>query len=105
LVRDGTVIACAALHDHPKEKVMELACVAVHPDYQNQSMGEMLYKSIEALANNNGVKMLLVFTTQTEHWFIERGFVEMGVSSLPIEKQETYNYQRNSKILVKRINV
>ncbi len=105
LVRDGTVIACAALHDHPKEKVMELACVAVHPDYQNQSMGEMLYKSIEALANNNGAKMLLVFTTQAEHWFIEKGFLEMEVSSLPIEKQETYNYQRNSKILVKRINV
>ena len=68
-------------------------------------MGEMLYKSIEALANNNGAKMLLVFTTQAEHWFIEKGFVEMEVSSLPIEKQETYNYQRNSKILVKRINV
>ena len=105
LVRDGTVIACAALYDYPKEKVMELACVAVHPDYQNQSMGEMLYKSIEALANNKGAKMLLVFTTQTEHWFIERGFVETEISSLPIEKQETYNYQRNSKVLIKRINV
>ena len=68
-------------------------------------MGEMLYKSIEALANNNGAKMLLVFTTQTEHWFIEKGFVETEISSLPIEKQETYNYQRNSKVLIKRINV
>ena len=103
LVRDGTVIACAALHDYPKEKVMELACVAVHPDYQNQSMGEMLYKSIEALALHNGAKTLLALTTQAEHWFIERGFVETEISSLPLEKQEIYNYQRNSKALVKKL--
>ncbi len=105
LVRDGTVIACAALHDYPKEKVMELACVVVHPDYQNQSMGEMLYKTIEALALSNGTKTLLALTTQTEHWFIERGFVETEISSLPLEKQEIYNYQRNSKALVKQLNL
>ena len=104
LVRDGTVIACAALHDYPKEKLMELACVAVHPDYQNQSMGEMLYKTIETLALNKGAKTLLALTTQTEHWFIERGFVETEISSLPIERQEIYNYQRNSKALVKQLN-
>jgi len=104
LVRDGTVIACAALHAYPKEKVMELACVAVHPDYQNQSMGEMLYNFIEALALNNGAETLLALTTQTEHWFIERGFVETDISSLPLEKQEIYNYQRNSKALVKKLN-
>jgi len=105
LVRDGTVIACAALHDYPKEKVMEIACVAVHPDYRNQSMGEMLYKSIEGLALQNGAKTILALTTQTEHWFIERGFVETEVSALPIEKQEIYNYQRNSKALIKKLNV
>jgi amino-acid N-acetyltransferase len=104
LVRDGTVIACAALHAYPKEKVMELACVAVHPDYQNQSMGEMLYNFIEVLALNNGAETLLALTTQTEHWFIERGFVETDISSLPLEKQEIYNYQRNSKALVKKLN-
>jgi amino-acid N-acetyltransferase len=103
LVRDGTVIACAALHDYPKEKMMELACVAVHADYQNQSMGEMLYKFIESLAVEKGAKTLLALTTQTEHWFIERGFAEAEVSSLPVGKQEIYNYQRNSKALIKSL--
>ena len=103
LVRDGTVIACAALHDYPNEKLMELACVAVHPDYQNQSMGEMLYKSIEALALNNGAETLLALTTQTEHWFIERGFKESSFNDLPVTRQPFYNEQRNSKVLLKSL--
>lgn len=103
LVRDGTVIACAALHNYPQEKVMELACVAVHPEYRNQSMGEMLYNYIEALALELGAEKLLALTTQTEHWFIERGFVESEINALPIAKQEIYNYQRNSKALVKQL--
>ena len=103
LVRDGTVIACAALHDYPEDKVMELACLAVHPAYQNQAKGEMLYRFIETVALENGVTMLFVLTTQTEHWFIEKGFVETEVSDLPIQKQNIYNYQRNSKALVKNL--
>ena len=104
LVRDGTVIACAALHNFPNEKVMELACVAVHPDYQNQSMGEMLYDFIERVASENSISMLFVLTTQTEHWFLERGFTEADIDTLPVEKQDAYNYQRNSKALIKKIN-
>lgn len=103
LVRDGTVIACAALHNFVKEKVMELACVAVHPDYQNQSMGEMLYEFIERVALESGTEMLFVLTTQTEHWFLERGFIESDIDTLPVEKQDAYNYQRNSKALIKQL--
>jgi len=104
LVRDGTVIACAALHDYPEDNIMELACMSVHPDYQNKSKGDMLYRFIESVAADNGAKMLLVLTTQTEHWFMERGFTETDISTLPIQRQEIYNYQRNSKALVKTLN-
>lgn len=103
LVRDGTVIACAALHDYPEDKVMELACMAVHPDYQNQSKGDILYKFIESVAAENGAKILFALTTQTEHWFIERGYTETDINSLPVERQEIYNYQRNSKALIKKL--
>ncbi len=103
MVRDGAVIACAALHNYPDDNVMELACMAVHSDYQNQSMGETLYKFIETIAAENGAKILLVLTTQTEHWFIERGFTETDINTLPVEKQDIYNYQRNSIVLVKQL--
>ena len=103
LVRDGAVIACAALHDYPEDKVMELACMAVHRDYQNQGKGETLYKFIESVALENGAGTLFVLTTQTEHWFIERGFNETDIADLPVGRQDMYNYQRNSKALIKRL--
>jgi amino-acid N-acetyltransferase len=36
-------------------------------------------------------------------WFIERGFDEVGVDMLPPSRQATYNYERASKIYMKRI--
>jgi len=104
LARDGSVIACAALHDYKEDNVMELACMAVHPDYQKQGKGDMLFKYIETIALSFGVKMLFVLTTQTEHWFLERGFSETKIDSLPVKKQGIYNFQRNSKALIKELN-
>lgn len=40
--RDGVVIACAALNPYPEEKMAEMACVAVHPDYRDSSRGDIL---------------------------------------------------------------
>ncbi|MEO1926362.1 MAG: amino-acid N-acetyltransferase [Gammaproteobacteria bacterium] len=104
LVRDGSVIACAALHQYPDEKVAEIACMVVHPDYQKQEKGEVLYELIEALAKKEGMETLFLLTTQTLHWFIEKGFVEAKIEDIPVEKQTLYNYQRNSKILIKNLS-
>jgi len=62
-----------------------------------------LFKFIETIAIENKSKMLFVLTTQTEHWFIERGFSETKIESLPVQKQDIYNYQRNSKALIKKL--
>ena len=105
LVRDGAVIGCAALHDYPEDRVMELACMAVHGDYQNQGKGELLYQFIESVAIERGAETLFVLTTQTAHWFIERGFGETDPAGLPVRRQDMYNYQRNSKALIKRLAV
>lgn len=104
LVRDGSVIACAALNHYADDNVMELACMAVHPDYQNQGKGELLFQFIESVAHKNNTSRLFVLTTQTEHWFIERGFTETTLESLPVEKQDIYNFQRNSKALIKELS-
>ena len=104
LVRDGTVIGCAALHTYPEKEHAELACLVVHPDYQNQEKGEMLYQVIEEFARKKGIKTLFVLTTHAVHWFIERGFSEAKLEDLPVEKQNMYNFQRNSKILINTVN-
>jgi amino-acid N-acetyltransferase len=104
IVRDGSVIACAALHKYPDEKVAEIACMVVHPDYQKQEKGELLYEIIETLAIKENIETLFLLTTQTVHWFIEKGFAEAKLEDLPVEKQSLYNYQRNAKILIKNLS-
>jgi len=102
--RDGMIIACAAIFTFPKEEAAELACLAVHQDYQTQGRGDDLMQHIEWQARKKHMKKIFTLTTQTMHWFIERGFVECSADELPIEKQSLYNYQRNSKIFCKQLN-
>jgi amino-acid N-acetyltransferase len=46
---------------------------------------------------------LFVLTTQTAHWFRERGFEVMELQELPMEKQRLYNFRRNSKVFAKAL--
>ena len=100
---DGLIIGCAALYPFPKEKAAELACMAVHPDYRSAGRGEALLEYMQVRALGKGFKQLFVLTTRTAHWFLERGFTESGVDKLPKAKQGLYNYQRRSKVFVKKL--
>lgn len=102
--RDGMIIACAALFTFADTAAAELACLAVHKDYQEHGRGDDLIQHIEWQARKTHMKKLFTLTTQAMHWFIERGFLECDIADLPIEKKSLYNYQRNSKILCKQLN-
>lgn len=103
LVRDGSVIACAALHVEKDNKYAELACLVVDENYQKSGKGEELFLYIEEQAIKQGVEKLFILTTQTAHWFLERGFIEADINDLPVSRQEFYNYQRNSKVLIESL--
>ena len=98
--RDNTTIACAALYPFPEEKIGEMACVAVHPDYRSSSRGEVLLERIAAQAKQSGLSQLFVLTTRSIHWFQERGFTPVDIDLLPESKKQLYNYQRKSKVLM-----
>ena len=101
--RDGMIIACAAIFTYAEEEAAELACLAVHQDYQVHGRGDDLLQHLEWQARKQHMKKIFTLTTQAMHWFIERGFVECSADDLPIEKKSLYNYQRNSKVLCKQI--
>lgn len=101
--RDGAIVACAALYPFEQEHSGELACLAVSPDYRGSNRGERLLKGIEQAAKVLNLSTLFLLTTRTAHWFIERGFSETTLDSLPSKKQALYNYQRNSKIFSKAL--
>ena len=101
--RDGMVIGCAALYPYPNDSVAELAGLALHPDYRDSGRGEALLSYLERRAKKLGVKRLFVLTTQTAHWFIERGFEHADLTALPVKKQALYNFQRRSQVYIKNL--
>ena len=103
LEHDGIAIGCAALYPFAQEKSGELACLAVHADYRDAGRGATLLTHVEEIARKKKLKRLCVLTTQTAHWFVERGFAEAGIEVLPKQKQALYNYQRKSKVFLKKL--
>lgn len=103
LERDGLVVACAALLALEDGDSGELACLAVHPDYRQRQLAKVLLRQIEQQARGAKLKNLFVLTTQTSHWFKEQGFAAVALDSLPVERQQLYNNQRNSQVLLKNL--
>ncbi len=101
--RDGLVTACAAMYAYPNDGMAELACFVVHPHYRGARRGDRLLEHMEGLARAREIRRLFVLTTQTAHWFQERGFEPAGLTALPMEKQALYNFQRNSKVFIKSL--
>lgn len=101
--RDGMIVACAALYPYLKDKVAELACLAVHPDYQGKNRGDQLLKYIERQSKQLGIEQLFILTTRTAHWFRDRGYKLSDIKKLPVKRKSLYNFQRQSKIFLKSI--
>ena len=80
-----------------------MAAFAVHPSCQGSGDGDRLLRRIEQRAREIGLTRLFVLTTRTSHWFLNHGFEEADLASLPIEKQRMYNWNRRSQIFIKQL--
>lgn len=101
--KDGMVIACIACLPDGDRRIAEIACLAVHQNYQRAGLGNQLLQMAEHQAAKSGISQLYTLTTRTSHWFIENGFSEAPDFELPQAKRESYNPARGSKILLKSI--
>ena len=105
ILLDGMIIGCAALRPFRNGgksfRYAELACVVVHPEYRQGQRGDHLLAHIEQVAREKGIETLYVMTTQTAHWFIERGFTLSSADSLPAEIKAKHSPQRQSKVFIK----
>ena len=103
LEHDHRIVGCASLYPFPDEAAAELACMAVDSQCRDRGYGEAILTHMTELARSQGLKKLFVLTTRTAHWFLERGFVESDVSELPEQKKSLYNFQRRSKVFVRKL--
>ncbi len=101
--KDGMIIACIACIPDDNAKLAEIACLAVHQDYQRAGLASQLLHIAEAGAEKAGIDRLYTLTTRTSHWFIEHGFNQDQDFQLPQARRVSYNPERGSKILLKSL--
>ncbi|MBP6345344.1 amino-acid N-acetyltransferase [Neisseriaceae bacterium CLB008] len=104
LVHDHQTYGCVALYPYPEENMAELGCLAVAPEKRAAGYGELLLSHIEYRARIAGYDQLFALTTQTSHWFTERGFKPTNHANLPAAKRAQYDEARHSKVLIKDLN-
>jgi amino-acid N-acetyltransferase len=101
---DGVIFACAALYPYPEARTAEMAALTVSPQVQSQGDGERVLKRIEQRAKLAGLDSIFVLTTRTMHWFIKRGFEQVDPEWLPDARKRKYNWDRKSRVLVKKVS-
>ncbi|MDC0126937.1 amino-acid N-acetyltransferase [Methylophilaceae bacterium] len=95
------IIGTVALYQY--EEMIEVACFAIHENYQNLGYGKKLLKFCEQIAINKNIQKLFILTTQSEHWFIENDFSLTDRKLIPDTRKKTYTIERNSKYFIKRL--
>ena len=100
--RDNHIVACGQLKKY-EDGFAEIGCLVVNSEYRARGRGDAMLGYLERMCVLHGCSTIFVLSTQTMEWFVERSFEEVGVDRLPPSRQATYNYSRNSKIYMKKI--
>src|SRR5262249_50638230 len=89
---DRNPVACAALHQYPRDGKAERACVCVDTRYENQGIGAKLMQYAETQARAAGVAELFCLSTQAFNYFQQKGgFVAGTPDDLPAARRERYD--------------
>ena len=104
---DNNPVGCVALHIYPEQRQGELASLFVSPAHENQGIGRKMIQFVENKAREAGLNELIALSTQAFTYFQSKGgFSEGTADDLPPARRTQYDQSgRNSKILVKRLNV
>jgi len=101
--RDDLIVATGQLKLF-EDGHAEIGCLVVSRDYRSQGRGDAMLGYLERLCLQCGATKVFVLSTQTMEWFVERGFKEVTVDALPPSRRAVYNYDRRSKIYMKKID-
>lgn len=104
---DKNPVACVALHVYDGQQKGELASLYVDPSHERQGIGRKLMRFVEDKARETGLSELIALSTQAFTYFeLKGGFVEGTPDDLPPARREKYDQsRRNSRVLIKKLNV
>ncbi|MDR3002522.1 MAG: amino-acid N-acetyltransferase [Fibromonadaceae bacterium] len=99
---DNAIHGCGALHAFENNSY-EVAAIAVGTNYKDSGIGEAVVNFLIEKAKNQGAEKLFLLTTQASDWFYTLGFKDGTLDDLPKSKKESYDINRNSKIMVMEV--
>ena len=109
--RDGAVIGCAQLaplgSSPDGATCAELAAFCIAPAYRGSGRGDALLDYVEQAARDKGYDRVLLLTTRTADWFVQRAFSPAGPAAasalLPAARRAGVDPARGAKLFVKAI--
>lgn len=101
--RDAMVVAVGQLRRY-EGSYAEIGCLVVHKNYRRGGRGDAMLAFLERNSLRSGASYVFVLSTQTMEWFVERGYGESSVYTLPPSKLAVYNHDRKSKVYMKLID-
>ena len=100
---NGEIIACAGLKLYEKENMCEIYGLVVNKDYHNTETSSNLMDLLIQKALSHNLSAIFALSKFGGRFFFRYDFVESDISSLPLIRQKSYDYQRNSIIYLRNL--
>ena len=94
----GQIIACAGLRVYKSENMGEIYALTVNKSFHNTGTSLKLMEKLIQKASDLDLDSIFALSKYGGRFFFRHNFAEVNVSSLPLLRQKSYDYQRNSII-------
>jgi len=97
----GQIIACAGLRVYKSEKMGEIYALTVNKSFHNTGTSLELMNKLIQKASDLGLDSIFALSKYGGRFFFRHDFAGVDVSSLPLLRQKSYDYRRNSIIYLR----
>jgi N-acetylglutamate synthase-like GNAT family acetyltransferase len=97
----GQIIACAGLRVYKSENMAEIYALTVNKSFHNTDTSLKLMEKLIQKASDFDLDTIFALSKYGGRFFFRHNFAEVNVSSLPLLRQKSYDYQRNSIIYLR----
>jgi len=98
---NGQIIACAGLKLYENENMGEIYGLVVNRDFHNTDTSSNLMELLIQKALDLNLSSIFALSKYGGRFFFRHDFIESELSSLPLIRQKSYDYQRNSMIYLR----
>ena len=100
---NGEIIACAALRLYKKENMGEIYGLVVNKDFHNTETSSNLMDLLIKKALDLNLSSIFALSKFGGRFFFRHDFIQSELTFLPLIRQKSYDYQRNSIIYLRNL--